>query len=294
MGKTTVIHLKDYYGNIRFSHECEDNSVKKTLEAARSEHKSLYNLFIKGEDLSDIDMSGISLINSFFIDCNLSGAKIDHARLLYNEFRDTILDQAVFTYTDLSYSIFMGCRIHRCIFTGVDMCRVSLVDRVIYTSTFKDIRNFSTAQFYEGLYSSYVDTDQYYPMACPSDGAFIGWKSIQFDDGGKVLIKLEIPEDARRISAINPSRKCRCDKAKVLDIIDLDTGEHLERAVNPGIHNSSSITSPPAGITNLKPDLEYVVGETVYPDSFDENRTHECSHGIHFFINKQDAINYWR
>lgn len=27
-------------------------------------------------------------------------------------------------------------------------------------------------------------------------------------------------------------------------------------------------------------------------DSFDEDRWNECSHGIHFFINKQEAIDY--
>jgi hypothetical protein len=37
---------------------------------------------------------------------------------------------------------------------------------------------------------------------------------------------------------------------------------------------------------------EYVVGEMVYPDSWDGNRFNECSHGIHFFIDKQDAIDY--
>lgn len=30
----------------------------------------------------------------------------------------------------------------------------------------------------------------------------------------------------------------------------------------------------------------------VFPDSFDENRWKECSHGIHFFIDKDEAINY--
>ena len=34
----------------------------------------------------------------------------------------------------------------------------------------------------------------------------------------------------------------------------------------------------------------YKVGEMVYPDSFNEDRWNECSNGIHFFINKQDAI----
>ena len=36
----------------------------------------------------------------------------------------------------------------------------------------------------------------------------------------------------------------------------------------------------------------YKVGEDVLPDSFDENRWNEYSHGIHFFINKQEAIDY--
>ena len=108
----------------------------------------------------------------------------------------------------------------------------------------------------------------YIPLACPSDGAFIGWKKVN----GK-LVKLEIPEDARRCSAT--SQKCRCDKAKVLAITDIDGGNPIE-----SIFNASYI-----GMT-------YKVGEMVYPDSFDENRWNECSHGIHFFINKQDAINY--
>ena len=40
-------------------------------------------------------------------------------------------------------------------------------------------------------------------------------------------------------------------------------------------------------------ELLYKVGEMVYPDdAFDENRWNECSHGIHFFVNKQEAIDY--
>ena len=107
------------------------------------------------------------------------------------------------------------------------------------------------------------------PFACPSDGAFIGWKKVK-----NHLIMLEIPEDARRCSCT--SQKCRCDKAKVLGITNLDTNESLSEIKN----------------TSYSPAVTYVVGEIVYPDSFDENRWNECSHGIHFFINKQEAINY--
>lgn len=109
----------------------------------------------------------------------------------------------------------------------------------------------------------------YIPLECPSEGSFIGWKKID-----KILIKLEIPEDARRSSAT--TKKCRCDKAKVLGFYDLNSTElNIDKIIN---HRYNM--------------CEYRKGEMVYPDSFDENRWNECSHGIHFFINKQDAINY--
>ena len=109
----------------------------------------------------------------------------------------------------------------------------------------------------------------YTPMACPSDGAFIGWKKVS-----NHLIMLEIPDDAKRCSAT--SQKCRCDKARVLRITNLKTNESISEIEN----------------TSYYPAVTYVAGEMVYPDSFDEDRWNEYSHGIHFFISKQDAINY--
>ena len=120
-----------------------------------------------------------------------------------------------------------------------------------------------------GAYLSGAKEIPYVPLACPSDGAFIGWKKVKCD----YLVMLEIPEDARRCSAT--TQKCRCDKAKVLGITNIKTNEVLESVVNSNYHETT-----------------YTVGEMVYPDSFDENRWNECSNGIHFFINKQDAINY--
>ena len=106
------------------------------------------------------------------------------------------------------------------------------------------------------------------PLSCPSDGEFIGWKKVS-----NKLVRLLIPSDAKRSSST--SNKCRCDKAKVLEITDLD--------------GSNPITS----VINFNyVETQYVVGEMVFPDSFDENRWDECSNGIHFFIDRQEAINY--
>ena len=120
-----------------------------------------------------------------------------------------------------------------------------------------------------GAYLGGAKNIPFIPISCPSDGAFIGWKKVE-----GCLIKLQIPEDARRCSATRT--KCRCDKALVLEITDLESNQPVEQIENHLYH----------------PFVTYKVGEMVYPDSFDEIRWYECSHGIHFFINKQEAIDY--
>ena len=107
------------------------------------------------------------------------------------------------------------------------------------------------------------------PIWCPSDGPFIGWKKV-----GSCLVKLLIPDDAERCSAT--TRKCRCSKAMVISILDLDTNEDVQEIINKA----------------YTPEVTYKVGEMVLPDAFDKDRWNECSNGIHFFINKQDAIDY--
>ena len=107
------------------------------------------------------------------------------------------------------------------------------------------------------------------PFACPDTGAFIGWKKAN-----KKIVKLEIPADAKRCSAT--SSKCRCDKAKVLEIQELDG-------------STSDVTEISSYYDSL---FIYKVGETVSVPEFKENRWEECSAGIHFFVNRQSAVEY--
>lgn len=119
----------------------------------------------------------------------------------------------------------------------------------------------------------------YIPMVCPEEGKFIGWKKAEVEGEEKnhyrkVIVKLEIPASAKRSSAT--SRKCRCDKAKVLKIYNLDGTVAKERKCYSSYNN----------------DFVYEVGKTVKVDDFNEDRWNECTQGIHFFINRQEAINY--
>lgn len=107
------------------------------------------------------------------------------------------------------------------------------------------------------------------PFVCPDFGSFVGFKKAN----GKV-VALEIPEDAKRCSAT--TRKCRCNKAKVLGIYD----------INHNLLADAEVES------DYDKNFLYVVGETVSVDNFDEDRWKECSKGIHFFINFEEAARY--
>ena len=108
------------------------------------------------------------------------------------------------------------------------------------------------------------------PYACPDTGAFIGYKKAKFG----YIVELEILSDAERCSATG--RKCRCNKAKVLQILNRDRTKANVKSV-PSEYDSEFI---------------YTVGEIVQVDNFEEDRWKECAPGIHFFINFEEAVNY--
>ena len=82
-----------------------------------------------------------------------------------------------------------------------------------------------------------------------------------------------IPDDAHRLSSTG--NKCRTDKAFVEDIQTLD-GE----SVNITTHSVYDYS------------FKYKKGRWVFPKTYDKDRFDECSNGIHFFITRQEAVDY--
>ena len=106
-------------------------------------------------------------------------------------------------------------------------------------------------------------------LQCPIEGSFIGWKKC---DG--YIVKLKICEDAERSSST--SLKCRCSKAEVLEIQNLD----------------GSVADITEICSNYDKNFIYKVGETIEVKDFDKCRWNECSTGIHFFIDRNMAVIY--
>lgn len=92
---------------------------------------------------------------------------------------------------------------------------------------------------------------------------------------GGVLVELEIPDEATYVTPkppvfdLNHPRKSRAEYAKVTKV-----------------HGGKVAYS----IAN--PEFKYEEGCVVKPDSFDATSPFACGHGIHFFLNKEDAVNF--
>lgn len=91
--------------------------------------------------------------------------------------------------------------------------------------------------------------------------------SPNFAEPLAVLVRLPVPADPKRSNATGSL--CRASKARVLDIINADIG-----------------------ISYHTPRFVYRKGETVEVPDFDEDRWHECSPGIHFFLTREEAEAY--
>ena len=195
---------------------------------------------------------GVSLAKA-----NLAGACLAWADIDGADLEGADLEGADLAWADLAEAILIGAKLEDADLKGAFLEGADLTEADI------------TGAHLTGANLNAAKNIPYIPLSCPSEGAFVAWKKVE----EKYLVKLQIPEDARRSSAT--TRKCRCDKALVLDITSLDGEEHYDEVTN----------------NNYK-ETVYKVGEMVYPDSFDENRWNECSHGIHFFVNKEDAIKY--
>ena len=112
-------------------------------------------------------------------------------------------------------------------------------------------------------------TDTVLNLQCFEEGSFIAWKKLVGDS----IAKLFIPEDAKRSSAT--TKKCRASKAVVLAIYNRN-GEEISE-----------------GRSRYNFGFIYRVGETVDPDHWDDDRWSECSNGIHFFMTRKEAEEYY-
>ena len=226
---------------------------------------------LSGVDLEYADLDGADLRDANLSGADLRGADLRSANLWYADLRGADLRDASLGCADLGYADLGGANLGGADLSGADLRDTDLRGANLGHANLYDA-DFSGADLRSAnLWSTDLSCVKniFFPMACPEKGSFIAFKKA-----GCYIIELFIPSNAKRCSAT--SRKCRCSKAKVI-----------------------SITTPSGDKTNITevhsnydPNFIYKLGEYVEVKNFDDNRWNECSTGIHFFITRQEAVNY--
>lgn len=198
-------------------------------------------------NLAGVNLSRATLANANLKDANFAGANLERANLEGAFLKGANLEGADLTDANLK---------------GANLTGANLTNAILEDANLADT-NLTHADLHSAKIIPFI------PFVCPDTGSFIAYKKAS-----GYIVKLQIPEDAERLSAT--SRKCRCDKAQVLEIQNLD--------------------GTTAHVTEVGSDYDetfiYEVGKNVSVDNFDNNRWNECSTGIHFFINRQEAVEY--
>ena len=255
MNKEIKISIKSRWtGSILFEYSSVDNTLAKTVTEALKGDAYLCDADLRDADLRDADLRGANLCDANLCDANLRGANLRGANLRGANLRDADLCGA-----DLRDANLRGANLR-----DADLCGADLRDADLCYANLC-YANLCGANLCGANLCGAKGTY----MACPTDGSFIGWKKAS-----GYIVKLQIPEDARRNSA--GGEKCCCDKAYVVEIQNMDG----TKADIDTIHS------------NHDANFVYTVGATVEVSDFDGDRWNECAPGIHFFIDRRAAVEY--
>lgn len=244
--------------------------ANKTLEDILDKHA----LWLKDESsgkrayLNDANLSHVYLSGANLRDAYLSGADLRYANL-----RGTNLRYAYLRGADLSHANLSGADLRGADLSCTDLSSANLSGadlRDAYLNSADLSRSNLNGVDLSGVYLRGAN-NIYIPLACPEKGSFIGFKKVS---NGEQIVELFIPTDAKRSSSTG--RKCRCNKAKVISITNID-GSSCELTKVRSSYDSSFM---------------YTVGEYVEVKNFDDNRWNECAPGIHFFITREEAVRY--
>ena len=260
MNKEIKISIKNRWtGSILFEYSSVDNTLAKTVTEALKGGANLRGAVLYGAKLRGADLYGADLYGADLRGANLYGANLRGANLRGANLREADLRGANLYGADLRGANLYGANLREADLRGANLREANLYGANLYGANLREA-NLYGADLREAI-GTY--------MACPTDGSFIGWKKAS-----EYIVKLQIPEDARRSSA--GGEKCRCDKAYVVEIQNAD-GTKADIETIHSTHDANFV---------------YTVGATVEVSDFDGDRWNECAPGIHFFIDRRAAVEY--
>ena len=177
-------------------------------------------------------------------------ANLQDADLRGADLRGADLWDANLQYANLWGADLRGANLQGANLWGADLWDANLQDANLRGANLRDV-NLQDANLWGADLS---------PFQIPQEGELIVFKKCR-----EGIVKLSVPPGARRTASL-VGRKCRAEFVRVIE-----TPQHR------------------AAYSCYSMDVVYEEGQTVCPDKYDPDIRVECSHGIHFFLTREEA-----
>ena len=256
------------------------------LQGADLRYASIRNASLQGADLRNANLQYVNLQGANLEGVNLQGANLEGVNLQYVNLQGANLEGVNLRNADLRNASLQGADLRNANLEGVNLQGANLEGADLRNANLQYV-NLRYANL-QGANLRYADLEganlrnadlrnanlqgaslrnadlldcKTPHFQIPQEGSLIVYKKVS---GG--VCKLQIPENAKRTASLI-GKKCRAEFVIVLESPENNAGKH-------------------------DPSIKYEVGKTIYPDSYDSNPTIECTHGIHFFLTREEAEEY--
>jgi hypothetical protein len=199
------------------------------------------------------DLSRADLSGAYLSRANLSRANLSRADLSGANLSGANLSGANLSGANLSRAYLSGANLSGADLSGADLSGANL----------------SRADLSGALIDN-IELIKKFFWIIPEQGSFEAWKKL----ANGCIAKIIIPARAKRTCNLK-NRKCRSEYVKTLAIWDAN-GKKITEGIN-GTHEER---------------IKYTVGKITRADKYDDSVFLDCTHGIHFFLTKQEAIEW--
>lgn len=211
-----------------------------------------YNL--EGADLQGMDLRQMNLTNA-----NLSGANLGMVDLSGATLWKADMRSANLTGADLSGAYLVAAN-----FNNAQLLRANFYLANLSGSNLTEANLIGANLYQATLQNTKLNKAILPDFQIPQDRDIVGWKKLGDET---TVIKLLIPKEAKRTACLI-NRKCRAEKAIVREM-------------------------PEGEIRSFyNPEFIYELGKEVVADSYDDDIRTDCTHGIHFFLTKTEAMEW--
>ena len=256
-----IIDIKSTLGKTIISYDDETTDLKTAVSEAVKNGVDFSYVDFYRKDVSGANFHGANLFAANFREATARTCNFRETNLNNSNFDKAVASESDFYGASLRMSSFFRTKLDKTNFAWADLSNADLLEAYFHKSilcgaAFGQTRNMP-----------------YIPMWLPVE-SFIGWVKV-IGETESYIVKIKILNDSERFRGVGDI--CRCNKALVLEIQDLE-GHKLDIEEIEYIDKTST--------------LVFKVWEVTECEDWYPGRWNDCKSGITFFVDRQSAVLY--